>query len=278
MQKGLSTWKAILAIFLGIAILIFAQGTSGLVKLLPLPEGITNVIFGCLYVSFTYLLIKLLCTKVLHTTMADCRITKPKVNPYWIACAIILPVGVSAILLGTPGNLVNNHLTVGQISNVVVFALFVVGLGAGVVEEMVFRGVIMTALERRWGKPIAILVPSVIFGLGHAIGANMNILDLLLLFVAGTSVGIMFSLIVYQSGSIWPSAVMHGIWNVMMIGGILDINAEYNADAIFSYELSSDSFFLTGGAFGVEASIIAVCGYISVIFLTLFLLKRKSKQ
>ncbi|MDQ0088730.1 hypothetical protein J2T12_002140 [Paenibacillus anaericanus] len=64
----------------------------------------------------------------------------------------------------------------------------------------------------------------------------------------------------------------------MMIGGILDINAEYNADAIFSYELSSDSFFLTGGAFGVEASIIAVCGYISVIFLTLFLLKRKSKQ
>lgn len=278
MQKGLSTWKAILVIFLGIAILTFAQGTSGLVKLLPLPEGITNVIFGCLYVSFTYLLIKLLCTKVLHTTMDDCRITKPKVNPWWIVCAITLTVGVSALLLCTPGNLVNNHLPEGQILNIVVFALFVLGLGAGVVEEMVFRGVIMRTLERRWGKTIAILVPSVIFGLGHAIGVNMNILDIFLLFVAGTSVGIMFSLIVYQSGSIWPSAIMHGIWNVMMIGGILDINAEYNADAIFSYDLSSDSFFLTGGAFGVEASIIAVIGYISVIFLTLLLFKRKSKQ
>lgn len=51
----------------------------------------------------------------------------------------------------------------------------------------------------------------------------MNIISILLLLVAGTSVGIMFSLIVYESGSIWCSALVHGTWNIIMIGGILTI-------------------------------------------------------
>ncbi len=38
------------------------------------------------------------------------------------------------------------------------------------------------------------------------------------------SVGIIFSLIVYESGSIWSSAIVHGIWNVIIIGEILNIN------------------------------------------------------
>ncbi|MGH4118016.1 CPBP family glutamic-type intramembrane protease [Clostridium sp.] len=100
------------------------------------------------------------------------------------------------------------------------------------------------------------IVVCAIFGLVHAIG--MDIIDILLLFVAGTSVGIMFSLIVYESGSIWSIAIVHGIWNVIIIGEILDINISYNQHALFSYKLLSKLFILTGGAFGVEASIVAV--------------------
>lgn len=50
-----------------------------------------------------------------------------------------------------------------------------------------------------WGKVAAAVVPSVIFGLLHIINVDVNLRDIILLLIAGTSVGIMFSLIVYQS-------------------------------------------------------------------------------
>ncbi|KYH34834.1 CAAX amino terminal protease self- immunity [Clostridium tepidiprofundi DSM 19306] len=273
-----TTKKAILAIFLGILILVLAQGISNLVYALPLPTGIKAILFGVSYVSISYNLIKLSCNKLLHISLKECHINKSKIKIRWILCAILLPVIVSSVLLCTSGELVKNNMNTAHLVNIVIRAIFTTGLGAGVTEEMVFRGLIMEALEKRWGKVIAIIIPSIIFGLLHAIGMHMNIIDILLLFVAGTSVGIMFSLIVYESGSIWCSAIVHGIWNVIMIGNILDINVSYNQHAIFSYKLLSKSFILTGGKFGIESSIVAVLGYITVIVFTLFSMKRKSKN
>lgn len=273
-----TTRKTILVIFLGILILVLAQGISSLAYTLPLPDGVKAVIFGVSYVAISYNFIKLCCNKILHISLKECHINKLKIQIRWIICAILLPVVVSTVLLCTSGELIKNNMDAAHIVNIVVCAIFSVGLGAGVVEEMVFRGLIMKALEKRWGKMIAIIIPSIIFGLLHAIGMNMNIADILLLFVAGTSVGIMFSLIVYESGSVWCSAVVHGIWNVIMIGNILDINVSYNPHAIFSYKLLSKSLILTGGKFGVESSIVAVLGYIAVIVFTLFSMKIKSKN
>ena len=267
-----TTRKAILAIFLGIVLLVFAQVISSVAYALPLQAGVKAVIFGVFYVAISYNLIKLCCKNILHISLKECHINKPKINIRWLICAILLPVVVSAILLCTSGELVKNNMDTAHLVNIVVSAIFSAGLGAGVVEEMVFRGLIMKALEKRWGKMISIIIPSVIFGILHSVGTNMGIIDIFLLFVAGTSVGIMFSLIVYESGSIWSSAIVHGIWNVIIIGGILDINVSYNENAIFSYKLLSKSFILTGGAFGVEASIVAVFGYITVIVFTLFLM------
>jgi hypothetical protein len=103
----------------------------------------------------------------------------------------------------------------------------------------------------------------------------MNLVDLFFLLVAGTSVGIMFSLIVYESNSIWPSAMVHGVWNMIMIGDILNIGTSHKPGALFSYKLATTSTLITGGAFGVEASIFAISGYLVVILWTLSLLKKK---
>jgi len=103
----------------------------------------------------------------------------------------------------------------------------------------------------------------------------MNLVDLFFLLVAGTSVGIMFALIVYESGSVWPSAMVHGVWNMIMIGDILNIGTVHKPGAIFSYRLATASTLITGGAFGVEASIFAISGYLVVILWTLSLLKKK---
>jgi len=131
----------------------------------------------------------------------------------------------------------------------------------------------MRLLERRWNTISAVLAPSVLFGLLHILNMEApNVIDVTMLVIAGTTVGVMFSLIAMQSGSIWSSAIVHGVWNLAIIGGILQISAE-PSPAIFTYTLDSNIALLTGGAFGIEASLPAVTGYVILILVTLALLK-----
>jgi membrane protease YdiL (CAAX protease family) len=274
-QQKFSTKKTILVVILGIISLVSAQEVSSLAYLLPFPNGVSSVIFGALYVVISYGFIRLYCKKILHISMSDCFIRKQKIKIIWLIIAIFLPVTVSAVLLYTSGELVKNTMTTFQAINLILYSIFNVGLGAGVVEEMIFRGLIMKAVERRWGKMIAIVIPSIIFGLLHVVGIEINIINVLILIIAGTSVGIMFSLIVYESGSVWCSAIVHGTWNMIMIGGILHIGIAHEEHVIYSYKLSSNSILLTGGGFGIESSVVAILGYITVITLILFLMKRR---
>lgn len=74
-------------------------------------------------------------------------------------------------------------------------------------------------------------------------------------------VGVMFSLIALQSGSVWNSGIVHAVWNIVIIGGGLSIGEAADAHAVVSYVLESDSFAVTGGQFGIEASVISLAGY-----------------
>lgn len=57
-------------------------------------------------------------------------------------------------------------------------------------------------LKERWNIWIAVIVPSVLFGLVHVIGMDFSLGSCLLVILAGTMVGIMFSLIEIESGSV----------------------------------------------------------------------------
>lgn len=277
-EQSFTTTKAVLAIILGVILVILAGEISSLVYKFSLPHTLSIILFSALYIVITYSFTRLCCTKILHISMNECFIVKPRIKMIWLITAILLPITVSGVLLCLPGQLIKNNINTSQTMNIIVNAIFNTGLSAGIVEEMVFRGMIMKALDKRFGKMTAIILPSFIFALIHVIGMKMNIVSILQLIVAGTSVGIMFSLIVYESGSIWCSAIVHGIWNVIMIGEILNISGTYNNKAIYSYKLASESIILTGGEFGIESSIVSVLVFIVVIALTLFLMERKVKK
>ena len=48
---------------------------------------------------------------------------------------------------------------------------------------------------------------------------------------------------------------------IVIIGGGLSIGEAADAHAVVSYVLESDSFTVTGGQFGIEASVISLAGY-----------------
>lgn len=100
----------------------------------------------------------------------------------------------------------------------------------------------------------------------------------LMLLASGTLVGIMFSLITLYSGSIWPSTLVHALWNTTIIGGILEIHAPgtgVTEMALYEYELASSNLFLTGGIYGIEASLPAMIGFVIISAVLLRLMKNR---
>ena len=153
--------------------------------------------------------------------------------------------------------------------------VFYLGLAAGFVEEAVFRGVFLSVLERRFHRWVGIVLPSVLFAALHLIGAQLDLAGAVQLLVSGSLVGILFSLVAVETGSIWCSALMHAVWNMVMVGGILHIGPSAQADAVANYVLTGSSTLLTGGSFGVETSVIAMAAYAVFAGLAFWRCRRK---
>ena len=271
--------KAIGGSFAAICALIIAQLIAqllaSLLVLIKIPTGICNIIAGILYLAIAFILIKALAEKILKLDLIKLGMPKFLVKAEWILTAIILPVAVvSVYIIGFDGALVSSNMTGNQIFDTLSAGIFFTGIAAGFVEEMVFRGVILNLLKERWNTVAAVLVPSVIFGFLHVLGMDFTIESSLLVIAAGSLVGIMFSLIALRSGSVWNSAVVHAIWNIVIIGGDLTIADKLDEYSVMTYVLSNKSFAVTGGEFGIESSLIALIAYASVSIIILISWKK----
>ena len=166
------------AIVLSIIILTVAQILSFSISELPLNIGVTpaicNIFAGVLYCVFAFLGIKLLCQKLLKTSLLELKIPRFKVKAVWIISALTMPalVLLIAILLG--GHWEINTFNSTDRNATITGAIFFYGLATGIVEELIFRGIIMGCLEKRFNIQIAVIVPSVLFGLLHIIGNDLN--------------------------------------------------------------------------------------------------------
>ncbi|TAL97930.1 MAG: CPBP family intramembrane metalloprotease, partial [Rhodanobacter sp.] len=90
--------------------------------------------------------------------------------------------------------------------------LMVLSLGP-LVEELLFRGVLLSALLQRWGTAAAVLLSSLAFSLAHLPGLDWQVFalpDLLLLALA-------LAWLRLRSESIWPSVIAHGANNLLAV-------------------------------------------------------------
>lgn len=272
----MKTNKVIIGSIGAVFVLVFSQIAAQLVGsvfyLTGINIGICNIIAGILYLLLSYFLLKVLVSIFLKT---DIKIFCITVKVRWIITAIALPVIVKGIFLLLPGEFVSSGMDKDQIFTTLSSGIVFTGIAAGLVEEMVFRGVIMNLIRERWNTKAAIFVPSVLFASVHLIGMNFSALSCILVLAAGTMVGIMFSMIAMESDSVWNSGIVHAIWNIIIIGGGLGISERANEYSVMTYVLDSKSFAITGGEFGIEASVIALIGYIVVALIAFVMIKRR---
>ena len=91
-------------------------------------------------------------------------------------------------------------------------SIFVTLLGIGlitpVVEEIIFRGMVMFDLGRLFPPIAVILIQGAIFGLFHMVPVQI---------VYTIPLGVYFGYIAYKSGSVWPAAAGHIAMNAVSI-------------------------------------------------------------
>lgn len=286
--------RSVRMVFISIAIMVI---TSVLSSLCGQPfyhiienKAVSYLVNGITYVCLTLLLISLYIrwenkrndANGEELSFKSIGICRPHAIVIWIVTAVMLPAIVSLFYITfVPVELIGNTSygalsRSGYIIQQCAYAVFLSGAGAGIVEEVVFRGVIMKAIEKAYNMKMAVILPSFIFGALHLTGMEeFDVMSVLLLLSGGTLVGIMFSLIRLQSGSVFASAIVHGLWNIIIIGGILDIGDSPWEQALLQYRITSGNMLLTGGSFGIEVALPAIIGYAVVSVIAVFMIKRK---
>jgi uncharacterized protein len=140
-----------------------------------------------------------------------------------------------------------------------------IGLASGTIEEILFRGVIFRLLEESLGTWIALIISAALFGLIHLGNPNATVLAAVAI---AFEAGVMLAAAYVLTRRLWLAMGMHAAWNFTQ-SGIFSVPVSGNPiQGIFVGELRGP-VWLSGGAFGVEASVVAfaVCTAAGLVLL-----------
>ena len=123
------------------------------------------------------------------------------------------------VLISYIPNLIDGSFSIKPLTLTILF----VSLTAGIKEEVVFRGVIISTLMRQWKDRNlfrqAALVSGIVFGLIHAanIFAGADPLQTLFQVIGSVSVGFIFAAVYLRTGSILPCMFYHALHDIIAI-------------------------------------------------------------
>lgn len=90
-----------------------------------------------------------------------------------------------------------------------VLAPVMIGLFAGVCEELLFRGPIQTAFTRKLPRWLGVLVTALLFGIAHMYAEGIPGITL---------IGIVLGWVVLRTGSIVPAMIVHAVYDSVKLG------------------------------------------------------------
>jgi uncharacterized protein len=132
--------------------------------------------------------------------------------------------------------------------------LLLFGLGAAITEEIVTRGVLFRITEEGLGTWAALLISAAIFGFGHIFNPGATLWTSLAISVEA---GLLFGLLFHVSRSLPLCIGLHMAWNFTQ-GMIWGVPVSGTSDPGWLVSVRTGPDWLSGGAFGAEASVVAI--------------------
>ncbi|HEY9130755.1 MAG TPA: type II CAAX endopeptidase family protein [Dyella sp.] len=133
-------------------------------------------------------------------------------------------------------------------------AVLSVGLGAGLYEEIISRGVLFRIVEEGLGTGAALIVSALFFGAAHIFNPGATLWSSAAIAIEA---GLMLGMLYHVTRSLWACVGLHAAWNVMQgtVFGIPVSGTDANGWLV-SYR--TGPAWLSGGVFGAEASVVAL--------------------
>ncbi|WP_024409821.1 CPBP family intramembrane glutamic endopeptidase [Streptococcus suis] len=124
----------------------------------------------------------------------------------------------------------------------------------GTTEELLTRGWIFSSLSAKHNIPVGILISSLFFTFLHLGNDGISLIPLLDL----TLFAILACLVMLKTGNLWVIGGLHAAWNCFQ-GNVFafPVSGTQAGQAFIAVETSGPDW-LSGGAFGVEGSIISL--------------------
>ena len=132
--------------------------------------------------------------------------------------------------------------------------LLLVGLGAGISEEIVFRGVIFRISEDGLGTWPALAISALLFGGVHVMNPGATVWAS---FAIAVEAGVLLGLVYHLSRSLPLVIGIHMAWNFVQ-GTVYGVPVSGSAAKGWLTATRPGNEWLSGGAFGAEASVVAV--------------------
>jgi uncharacterized protein len=150
--------------------------------------------------------------------------------------------------------------------------LLLFGLGAAITEEIVTRGVLFRIAEEGLGTWAALLISAAIFGFGHIFNPGATLWTSLAISIEA---GLLFGLLFHVSRSLPLCIGLHMAWNFTQ-GMVWGVPVSGTSDPGWLVSVRTGPDWLSGGAFGAEASVVAivVCSAFTAALLAMALRRR----
>ncbi len=146
------------------------------------------------------------------------------------------------------------HIVGWGSANSILFALVTIGIVPAVMEETLFRGILFRHLEDFGGTWFALALTSALFGVAHIFNPNATIFSS---FAIAVEAGIMLGGAYMLTRSLWAPIGLHAAWNFTQ-GEVYDVPVSgLDQNGLVQAKMSGPEI-LSGGQFGLEASVIAL--------------------
>ncbi len=152
-------------------------------------------------------------------------------------------------------------------------ALFAGFLIQGSAEELVCRGFLLPSLLKKTSLPVAVLVSSTAFALPHLptvleADPQFALIGVINLYL----VSAVFSLLFILRSNIYIVCGLHSVWNFVLNGamGLSVSGSNSNENSLLNFNVNAQNI-LSGGAYGVEASVVTavLLGIVTIILVKL---------